>query len=285
MKISWRHSIFFWYSILCLLLSSFSCHTFATSDIDKLENSINYAFANYLGTGIYTATDRNVQIYHLPFSKDITKSEKDNPFIFIRLPVTVGFLEFTPQEILDNGLPNRLETITFVPGIGIHYQVSKQWRLTPFIDIGFGHDFATNQSALVYGTGVKSRFIFDYIDYEIEIHNELLYAGNSVKTEAKTNDFSRFETGLNFRYPMSFKLWERKTAVSLYVINFNYFNSLDFIRFNEEKIQIRTQNEIGITFDTFPDMAISKIEFSRVGLAYRNGNGVNIIRLVFGMPF
>ena len=285
MKSSWRPTSYLYFSFFSFLLVTNTCPVFATSDIDKLENSINYAFANYLGTGVYTATDRNVQIYHLPFTKDISNEPEANPFIFFRLPFTIGFLEFTPQEILDSGLPDRLETITFVPGIGLHYQVSNQWQLTPFIDIGFGHDFATNQTALVYGSGIKSRFTFDYTDYVIELHNELLYAGNSVKTDSKTNDFSRFETGLNFSYPLPFKLWDRKTALSLYAINFNYFNSLDFIRFTEGKIQVRTQNEIGITFDTTPDMAISKVEFSRVGLAYRTGNGVNVIRLVFGMPF
>ena len=273
------------FAVFTCALVTISFRSFATSDIDKLENSINYAFANYLGTGIYSATDRNVQVYNLPFSLSISKDKKDDPFLFLRLPVTVGFIEFVPQEIVESGLPDRLETLTFVPGIGAHYQVRKNWRLTPFIDVGLGHDFATNQTALVYGTGVKSRVIFDYIDYSFELHNELLYAGNSVKTQSRTNDFSRFETGLNFRYPMSFKLWERKTALSLYVINFNYFNSLDFIRFTETEIQIRTQNEIGITFDTFPDMAISKIEFGRIGLAYRTGDGLNVTRLVIGIPF
>lgn len=273
------------YLFIVFFLVTLSVRCFAASDIDNLENAINYAYANYLGTGIYSADDRSVQVYNLPFSYSISKDKKDDPFLYLRLPVTVGFLEFTAEEILENGLPDRLETLTFVPGIAAHYQVMHNWRLTPFIDIGFGHDFATNQTALVYGTGLKSMAIFDYIDYSFELHNELLYAGNSIKADTPTNDFSRFETGINFRYPMSFKLWDRKTALSLYAINFNYFNSLDFIRFNESKIEVRTENEIGITLDTFPDMAIYKIEFSRIGLAVRSGNGVNVARLVFGMPF
>ena len=41
--------------------------SYSVSPEDLLSSQINYAYANYLGTGFYTAADRTVQVYHIPF--------------------------------------------------------------------------------------------------------------------------------------------------------------------------------------------------------------------------
>ena len=131
--------------VLISLLITLSVH--ADEQDDKLSAQINYAYANYLGTGIYTAADRAVQIYQMPFSVNYREPEPPHYGLTFRLPVTVGFINFKLDEIIEAGLPTRIETLTFVSGVAFAFRLRENWTVTPFADLGAGHDFATNHSA------------------------------------------------------------------------------------------------------------------------------------------
>ncbi len=252
---------------------------------DKLSAQINYAYANYLGTGIYTAADRAVQIYHMPFSISYREPEADRYGLNFRLPLTAGFINFKLKEIAEAGLPTRIETLTFVPGVAFAFQLRDNWTVTPFADLGGGHDFATNHSAWVYGVGVKSMAIFDLGKLDFTLFNEFLFAGNTTAGNRGSNDFSRLETGFSLQKPLPWQVWDRKTALRIYYTNFMYTNSLEFLQFADNSFEISAQNEVGMTFDTDPDMQLAKIGFSGIGIGYRFGNNISVYRLVFGLPF
>jgi len=252
---------------------------------DKLSAQINYAYANYLGTGIYTAADRAVQIYHMPFSVSYREPEPPRSGLTFRLPLTAGFINFKLKEIVDAGLPTRIETLTFVPGVAFAFLLGENWTVTPFADLGGGHDFATNHSAWVYGAGVKSMVTFDLGKLDFTLFNEFLFAGNTTPDNRGSNDFSRLETGFSLQKPLAWKVWDRKTALRIYYTNFMYTNSLEFLQFADNSFEISTQNEVGMTFDTDPDMQLAKIGFSGIGIGYRFGNKISVYRLVFGLPF
>ncbi len=270
---------------LFLFIILISEKSYSVSPEDLLSSQINYAYANYLGTGIYTAADRDVQVYHLPFRYTLREATLDKGGLRIRLPVTVGFVDFDLPEVIDPDLPDRFETFTFVPGIQYIYQATDKWSLSPFIDFGLGYDFQTNNNAYVYGAGINSLFVFKYDAFNLEIYNEFLFAGNTTEIDDVRNEFSRFQTGINFQFPLDFKAWGRDPAVSVYYLNYLYFNELEFIRYLNDPIEVSVQNEVGVTFDTSPHMKLVGIPFSRIGLGYRFGNDVDVVRLVFGIPF
>lgn len=272
-------------SRIILLGLLFTAIAQANEHEDKLSAQINYAYANYLGTGIYSAADRAVQIYHLPFSIEYSEPEPPRFGLRFRLPVTAGFINFKLKDIADAGLPNRIETLTFVPGLALTFRLRNNWTLTPFADLGVGHDFATNNTALVYGAGIKSIATFDLGKVDFTLYNEFLFAGNTTADKRGTNDFSRVETGFSFQKALPFRAWDRKTALRIYYTNFMYTNSLEFLQFADNSFEISAQNEVGITFDTDPDMELVKIGFSGIGIGYRYGNKISVYRLVFGLPF
>ncbi len=269
--------------LLCAL--SGSPPSLADEQDDKLSAQINYAYANYLGTGIYTAADRAVQVYHMPFSVNYREPEPPRQGLIFRLPVTVGFINFKLDKIIESGLPNRIETLTLVPGLAFVFRLRENWTLTPFADLGAGHDFETNHSAWVYGAGIKSLATFGLGRLDFTLFNEFLFAGNTTPDNRGSNDFSRLETGISFQKPLSWRLWQRKTALRIYYANFLYTNSLEFLQFTDNSYEISTQNEIGMTLDTDPDMQVARIGFSGIGIGYRFGNKISVYRLVFGLPF
>lgn len=270
---------------LFLIIILLPAKGYSASPEDLLSSQINYAYANYLGTGIYSAADRAVQVYHLPFRYTIREVSQDKGGLRLRLPVTIGFIDFDLPDVIDPNLPDRFETMTFVPGIQYLHQVNDKWSLSPFIDFGIGHDFETKNNAYVYGAGVNSLFVFKYESFNLEIYNEFLFAGNTTEIDDVRNEFSRFQTGINFQFPLDFKAWGRDPAISVYYLNYIYFNRLEFIRYLNDPIEVAVQNEVGVTFDTTPDMKLVGIPFSRIGLGYRFGNDIDVVRLVFGIPF
>jgi len=270
---------------LLFFIILFPNKSYSVDPEDIVASQVNYAYANYLGTGIYTAADRAVQVYHIPFRYTLREVSKDQSGLRIRLPITIGFLDFDFPDVIDPNLPNKIETLTFVPGIQYIHQVNERWSLSPFIDFGIGHDFETENNAYVYGAGVNSLLVFKYRTFNLEIYNEFLFAGNTTEIEDVRNEFSRFQTGINFQFPLKRKAWDRDSAISVYYLNYLYFNELEFLRYLAEPIKVSVQNEVGITFDTSPGMKLLGIPFSRVGFGYRFGNRVNVVRLVLGIPF
>ena len=271
--------------LLFFIIILFPGKSYAVSPEDLVASQVNYAYANYLGTGIYTAADRAVQVYHIPFRYTFREANNDKAGLRLRLPVTIGFINFDFFDGIYPNLPDRFETITFVPGIQYIHQVNDHWSLSPFIDFGIGHDFETENNAYVYGAGVNSLFVFRYESFNLEIYNEFLFAGNTTEIDDVRNEFSRFQTGINFQFPINHNAWGRDSAVSVYYLNYIYFNRLEFLRYLNDPIEVSVQNEVGLTFDTSPDLKLLGIPFSRVGFGYRFGNKINVVRLVLGIPF
>jgi hypothetical protein len=269
--------------LLSTYLFPYKCYPADPEDI--IASQLNYAYANYLGTGFYTAADRTVLMFHLPLRYTLREVSQGKAGLRLRLPLTIGVTKFDYFDPNYPALPDKFETFTFVPGIQYIYQVNNQWSLSPFIDFGIGHDFETKNNAYIYGAGINSLLIFKYEAFNLEIYNEFLFAGNTTELDDVRNEFSRFQTGINFQFPINFKAWGRDSAISTYYLNYIYFNELEFLRYLDESIKVSVQNEIGITFDTSPDMKLLGIPFSRVGLGYRFGNEVDVVRLVFGIPF
>lgn len=252
---------------------------------EETVSQINYAYANYLGTGVYTAGDQAVQVYRMPFYYTLRETEVGKTGIEFRLPVTVGFANFETTDIVDGKIPNNAATITFVPGVDLSYRIVDNWTVSTFLDLGFGYDFRYENTAYVFGAGIRSLATFEFSKHRLELFNGFLYAGNTTQPDDDIIDFNQLETGINLQFPLKKRVWNRKTAVSTYYINYLYFNDLNFLLHQQEAVGVSVQHEVGVTFDTFPDMEILRIPFSRVGLGVRLGDEGEAIRLVFGVPF
>ena len=177
MKFPAKNSVIFIFLFMILLPEK----SYPVSPEDLAASQLNYAYSNYLGTGIYSAADRSVKVLHLPFRYTLRETTQDKGGLRLRLPVTVGVVDIDYFDQIFPTLPDRFETLTFVPGIQYIHQVNDYWRLSPFVDFGMGHDFATDNNAYVYGAGVNSLFVFKYNTFNLEIYNEFLFAGNTTE--------------------------------------------------------------------------------------------------------
>jgi hypothetical protein len=254
----------------------------AADDGDTLPN---YAFAAYLGNGFYSASGLKVQVYNLPLGFTLRRLEGHDFGIRLRLPVSMGFFDFKAVDILETGLPDGVETLSFVPGVELQFPVGKNWVLTPFLDAGAGRNSTGGQVTYIFGAGVRSLFVFHGGGFTFRLGNTLLYAGNRAEGADLGSDFGSIVTGIDARHPLGFNVGAHRADVSLYAANYLY-SSLEFRRFRADPVDVVVQYEAGFTFGTatLPGHWIYRL-VPRLGLGYRFGDGLSVVRLVLGMPF
>lgn len=101
------------------------------------EQLVNYAYATQLGSGVYNIAGRTLQIYRLPFGYTLAQPSRRRPAFRLTLPVTIGIVDFEARDVIDTGLPENLDTLSFVPGIELDIELTPHWHLPGY---RFGDD-------------------------------------------------------------------------------------------------------------------------------------------------
>jgi hypothetical protein len=249
---------------------------------DEEVEPVNWAFATHLGTGIYTASGRAVQVYTLPFSYAFRSVEDSDWGIKLKFPVTLGFYGFQVQDIIESGLPNDVSTVSVLPGLEFEYPIRDNWFLMPFADLGAGYNFSANRATYIYSAGIKSLVIFPWKGFECRFGNRFLYAGYITPQADVAESYRSFETGFDMRHPLPYTVLGHPTSWSVYFVNFLYGN-LEFLQSLSSAFYVNIQNEFGFTVGTSDKFWWSGNP--RLGLGYRFGADFHAIRIVFGMPF
>jgi hypothetical protein len=253
------------------------------SDEDGSFGLTSFAFASYLGTGFYTTSGQNVFVLQMPFKHIIKRKTDTDAGLTLKLPVTVGFINF--DEIKVEELPGLSDvgTITFLPGLEYHYPVTPDWTLIPFADYGFARELDNTSNVLITGTGIKSYYNVHFENSMFTLGNRFLYAREQSKGTDSNADYSLIETGLNYRVNSSFLFDDEPVYTNLYYINFYYPDDLVFFEQTDNPIRIGVENELGITISNIPGFLF--FENLEMGLGVRFGNDIKVYRLVFGAPF
>jgi len=247
-------------------------------------NIVNWYYSTMYGTGYYTVGDTKVAILNVPLSyafKTI-REKKDKYGIRLLAPVSLGFHSFDFNQILD--LPDKVATLSVVPGIEFEYAVSENWHLMPYARIGAGQEFNQNITAWIYGAGIKSRWILPIHEGEFTLGNALNYAGY-VASDDSSKAMMSFVAGLNWVTPLNFRLFKRNTNVGTHLIYYGYLNELDFISEDEQSLKLRNEFEFALTLGTHKPRSFLGFDYTRFGFAFIFGKELRGIRLVAGFPF
>ncbi len=249
------------------------------------QNVVHFGFASQLGSGVYVISGRTLQVYRLPFHYRVHASESSLTDVTLTLPVTIGFIGFKPQDVIDTDLPERIDSLSLVPGLTVGFKMNERWRLEPFAEAGLARDRTSKFDARVYAAGLRSGYEFDGWDCDWRLHNELVHAAVTLEGQDRTDDFTLLRTGLTARRPFRSAGQGRRTDFLLYGVNEIYFDSPDGpVNASDERGSLM-QFEVGITFGATEPLRIWRIPLPRVGVGYRFGEDLSVYRLVFGAPF
>jgi len=273
------------HAILCALLLAPGVDAQTTEPLTSSEQSvINFGFATQLGSGIYTVSGRTLQVYRLPFGYTFPAADESRLRVHLTLPVTIGLLDFKPLDVVDNGLPENLDTLSFVPGLEFHVRVRDDWQLAPFVEAGVARDRTSQLDQRVYAFGLRNSNTLVRGEMAWEFNEEILRIIVD-QDGGGSDDCTRLRLGATGRRPFGNAMAARRTDVLFYGMVDAYTDTPAGPANGESGAGSDAQIEIGVTFGTVEPLRIWRIPLPRVGLGYRFGEELSVFRLVLGAPF
>ena len=242
------------------------------------DNTINYAYATWIGTGFYKIKNRSIMVVRAPLSYTLREADSENWGLDLLMPVTLGLDNFEEES-------ETVGSITFVPGLMLSYPVRDNWWLKPFVQFGVANDFSDDELAYVYAGGVKSLARFEMDGFDLELGNALLAAENYHSDRGSDNGFSMVEIGLNVRFPIDYKVQNKRTHLNTFVVYSEFVNDLDFFQEEDEEIDINRLYKIGVALGVEGNFEIMGLAFRGVGVDLTLGNGFTGFGLTTGFPF
>ena len=254
---------------------------------DEVDGIPNYSFAVFVGTGYYRLDDRRLFVLRMPFSWQLSEPDYDErkPGLRLLLPATAGVTNFDGFSDIPELEVDDLATVSFVPGVEIEFPLSEELAIKPFVQAGKGWDLKSSRSTFVWGVGVKAR----YEAQEGALDNwifggEILTAGNEPDNSDPNTGFSRFSAGAEYRHPLSWSLFNRRTSLHSRIVGEYYVDDLDFVP-PIESIRLDYSVEFSLSLGIEPPVEYLGITMSQFGVGYKIGDDLRAITLVYTFPF
>lgn len=260
--------------------------------VDTELEPVHYAFANYLGSGIYRTSNQKVTLVNLPFSYDF---ETDSKFKYsLRLPVSVGFFDFDFSDIPDFELPDRIGTLTFTPGLNIGYYVTDDLLVEGYADIGVARNLTTKRSVSVGSVGFSTSYFFNIEEFDAMWVNRIYTANYSGINYDAYDSYSAIQTGIDVGAPTSFEVFGVNLQPRFFASAFWYFNDVDLFDGSQSNttdddstqhnINLTDSYEVGVRLKFDKVVGWKAAGISTLGIGYRFTQEFSAIRLLFTMP-
>ena len=271
-------------AVFLLCLASVAGAESAPPDIDQVEHS--YIYAAVMGTGSYQINGRRISMLRLPFSWTQRQPTEESPGWKWLLPVVVGHDSFEGSDWLEELFPTDLVTLTVLPGFEYLYPVNPKWILKPFVQLGAGRDFAIDETIMMTQIGMRSLNLFEPGKlWQLRWGNTLRWAAEyQLKSEDKTS-FGVFESGLDVRREMPFKLWQRRFDLGTYYIFQRFMPRWDVSDSPDRRSRAYDLHEFGLSVGFIEPNRIWGVPVQRVRIGYKKGGQLQGITIGTEFPF
>ncbi|NQY86214.1 MAG: hypothetical protein HRT51_00475 [Colwellia sp.] len=251
---------------------------------------VHYAYSNYLGSGVYHTTGQDVTLINLPFSLALGK--KGAITYGLRLPVSLGFFDFSFEDIPDLDLPDSVGTFSFTPGIQFNYQYTKNLVIESYLDLGYARNLTTNRNVLIHSGGISSLYSFMINKYDSIWASRIYYAGYDGHNYDAGDLYAAIQVGIDTGLPIKYQLFGYIFQPRVFATAFWYFTEVDFdlsikstqSALEESKVTLSNSFEFGVTIKFDKTIGYSWAEIDTIGLGYRFSKNINVVRLLFTFP-
>jgi hypothetical protein len=270
-----------WLCALGVIRTACAASTTSTADTQFA----NYAFASELGSGIYEIGGRTISVYTLQPGYQLRDAQPNGgpPGIRIIAPLTVGFYNFQPIDLVHLHVPTSIGALSLEPGVELDYWLTDKWDLYPYVKAGGTFASSADINAVIYGLGVRSDYRFDLGGGAALWRAQLAYAGVHYHGELPNDSFTRLRDAVEVRRDLPWVWRGRQVELGPYAIGDLY---LDAPSGPATGISSRTiQLEAGLMLNVSPRWEIHGVPVPRIGIGYREAGILSGWRLVIGDPF
>jgi hypothetical protein len=244
--------------------------------------SVNYVFATDLGSGIYQLNGRTLQIYRFTYDKELRAAGADSLGVRFVLPVTAGFFDFNPVDVISEGPPTRVDSFSVVPGIELDRLLANDWHFIPYVRAGFSVA-SSSVNGFLYGTGVRFEKHADYHGWDGFVRSEFAYAGVDYRDDLPGDQFIRLRHAVDLTRGTGWSIRHRELEAGLYAI-FDVILDPPTAPVADVGKQ-PLQAEFGFTLSTRPRLKIWRFDAPRIGFGYRLAGELSAWHLLIGVPF
>lgn len=245
-------------------------------------NSVNYVFATDLGSGVYDLDGRSLQIYRYTWRRLLREPGPERAGLHFTLPVTAGFFDFNPLDVIESGPPRRVDSLSVVPGLELDYAVGNGWHLIPYVRAGFSLA-SSNVDGWLYGTGLRLEKHSPFGDWDGFVRSEVAFAAVDYRDGAPSDEFMRLRHGFDLSRVFGRAWRQHRLEVGVYAI-FEFVADPPTVPLHDGR-EVPAQAEFGVTFAPQPRFKWWRFEMPRLGLGYRMAGDLSAWRLVIGQPF
>jgi hypothetical protein len=245
-------------------------------------DSVNYVFATDLGSGVYELDGRSLQIYRYTYRRELRETRDDQAGLRFTLPLTAGFFDFSPLDVISSGPPTRVDSLSLVPGLELDYLLDDGWHLIPYVRGGFSLA-SSSVDGWLYGAGLRIERRVEQGDWDALLRTDIAYAGVRYRDDAPPDEFLRFRQGFDFTRAFGRELRKHRLELGVYGF-FDYVADPPTAPL-ANGTEAPAQAEFGITLATRPRLKIWRFDAPRVGIGYRIAGELSAWRLVLGVPF
>jgi hypothetical protein len=241
-----------------------------------------YAFAHEFGSGVYDFNGRTLQVYGLPFAWTV-RDAAAGPGVRLRLPVTLGFLDFRAADVISTGLPDSVDSISFVPGLELDFAVTDSLHVLPYVQAGASLASETSVETRLFGAGIRVEKTFPASAFAGLYASEAIYSRVEYRGDLPNDDFVRLRNSVEFRK-------STKHSVASHPVEWGTFTVLDIYvdppTGPTTGVDIpRLQLESGFIVGFRPSWQIWGVPLPGLGLSYRFAGDLSSVRFVIGAPF
>lgn len=243
-----------------------------------------YAYAHEFGSGIYDFAGRTLQVYSLPFSWTTREAAEGKPGVRLRLPVTLGFLDFQPGDVIETGLPERVDSTSVVPGVQLEFKLDERWTFLPYVQAGASFASESDVDTRLFGAGARAELDFPMGEYAGLYAAEAIYSSVSYRGELPDDDFVRVRNSVELRRTLPHaRVFGRSLELAPFTVVDAYLDppSGPVTQLDVPAVQI----EAGVVFGSQPQWRPWGLPALRLGLSYRYAGDLSSTKLVFGAPF
>jgi len=258
----------------------------AGTDNGSQDGTINIAYANILGSGIYEIGDRKAYVLNMPFEFVLYEPENRDWSMNLLLPVTVGVLDVDWDEFWGNGVDgDRLQSLGVTPGIEMVIPLGAHWALKPFVQAGYIVDLNEDYDAWLAMGGLRSLARYQLGEYSIGLGATITVAEQRPVSRGDNTGIGVIDLGVDVRHPLDMRLRGQPLELSVYAMASRYYNDLDLLDVEDDDFHIEQTYEVGLTLGTAQPLRILGIDWQRVGMGYMWGDGIESITFNLGFPF
>ncbi|QLE85035.1 MULTISPECIES: hypothetical protein [Shewanella] len=248
------------------------------------EDFTHYAFANYLGSGIYRTSSQNATVVNVPLSWKLSGDELES--WTLKTPVSFGFFNFKWSDLPQEGLPDSVGTMTFTPGIEYRKRTSQDHEFQSYFDLGYGNNFSSGTDVAIMSAGISSLLDIDYKQNSPVWVNRLFFAGYRSFDGKQTETYSAIQSGIDIGTNIHWR-WDWlgvDVEPRIFAVGYWYFDKLRFVMPFGDDVVVSHSLEVGATLAFSKPILWEWMGIDRLGLSVRAGDGVQAWRLIFEFP-